>query len=418
MENTKSLGPSFTRLWLAAATSALGDGAFLASVPLLAAKLTHDPMLIGAVGATTVVPWFLFGLQAGALVDRWDRRKVMWRVDLARFLVVGLLAIGVFAGVVNIYLLIVAGFLLGVGQTFFDVSAQALIPAVVSRDPDALIRANGRMTLALNNGERLIGPPLGSTMFSVTRGLPFVFDSVSFLFSALVIRAVPGDFSSGETTRRRLRTEIAEGLRWLWGHRVLRALALTAAVNNLVYSATIWLVVLLAQRKLGLGDVGYGLLLSTEAVGGLIGGAVVKKINSLISVSTIRVAGMIIEGICIGALAFVSDPWMAGALIGSLGFCRCIIIVVTGTLRQRLVEPEMLGRVLSTSRMVSLAGMPFGGLLGGYLMREYNIGTPFALGGILLIVTAFISMPALSNHAIAKAENVPSLQEQEDKTEV
>jgi MFS family permease len=156
------LDRDFGKLWTAAAVSTLGDGITATAGPLLAATLTRDPLLIGVVGAASFAPWLLVGLVSGALVDRLDRRRVLWTVDLARAAVLAALAVAVLAGGASIPLLAGGAFLLGVGQTLFDSAAQASIPSLVGRAPDRLATANGRLLGAQTVSQHFVGPPAGA----------------------------------------------------------------------------------------------------------------------------------------------------------------------------------------------------------------------------------------------------------------
>jgi MFS family permease len=140
---------------------------YLAALPLLAATLTRDPLAVSVVTFAGWLPWPLFALPAGALVDRFDRRRVMWTVDATRALIIGLLTVAVVAGWASIPLLAVAGFLVGAGQSLAENAAQAMVVAVVGRDPRRLERANGRLVASLTVGQQLIGPPLGSAAFAL-----------------------------------------------------------------------------------------------------------------------------------------------------------------------------------------------------------------------------------------------------------
>ncbi|CAM5660804.1 Major facilitator superfamily (MFS) profile domain-containing protein OS=Streptomyces parvulus OX=146923 GN=Spa2297_33000 PE=4 SV=1 [Streptomyces parvulus] len=399
------LGSSFNKVWVATIASSLGDGVQMAALPLLAVHLTSDPLLICAVGAIGTLPWFLFGLPAGALVDRWDRRKVMLRADLVRIVVLALLAVAVLTDQASIGLLIVAGFALGCGDIFFDIAAQAVMPVVVSGER-ALIRANSRISAAQINGEQLTGPPLGGALFSLSQALPFVGNAISFLVSAVFVGSLKGDFGNAPTeepTRKNLRAEVAEGLRWLLRHRVLRALAGTAAIGNLVFTAKMALLVLLAKNQLGLGDIGYGLLLSSTAVGAFIGSFMSSSISKKIQVGSMRCVGMTVEGLAVVGLGLTGSPWVAGAMMATIGFSMSVQIVIVGALRQRLAPPEIRGRVMSASRLISLMGAPFGGILGGYLAAEFGLKAPFVMGGLLMVAVALVTLPALSNRSIQEA---------------
>ncbi|WP_369042611.1 MULTISPECIES: MFS transporter [unclassified Streptomyces] len=412
------LGSSFNKVWVAAIASSWGDGVQMAALPLLAIQLTTDPLLIGAVGAIGTLPWFLLGLPAGALVDRWDRRKVMLRADLVRFTILALLTLAVLTDHANITLLIAAGFALGCGDIFFDISAQAVLPVVVTGD-QALIRANSRISAAQINGEQLAGPPIGGVLFSLSHSLPFLGNALSFLISALCVNSLKGNFANPPTTQpttTSLRTEVAEGLRWLLKHRVLRTLAGTAAIGNLVFTAKMSLLVLLARNQLGLGDIGYGLLLSSTAVGAFIGSFLSAPISKKIQVGTMRCVGMSIEGLAVLGLGLTTSPWIAGAMMATIGFSMSVQIVIVGALRQRLAPTEIRGRVLSASRLISLMGAPFGGILAGYLASTTSLRTPFITGGLLMIIVALASLPALSNHAIQQATNETTPTEPTEET--
>ncbi|MBM7172039.1 MFS transporter [Streptomyces sp. G44] len=399
------LGSNFNKVWGAMIASSLGDGVQLAALPLLAVQLTSDPLLIGAVGAIGMLPWLLLGLPAGALVDRWDRRKVMLNSDLIRFGVLVLLTAAVMTDNATILLLIVAGFALGCGDIFFDISAQSVMPVVTSGD-QALMRANSRISAAQINGEQLAGPPLGGILFSFSRSLPFLGNALSFLISAFLVASLKGDFGNApaaEPARRSLRAEVAEGLRWLLKHRVLRTLAGTAAIGNLVFTAKMALLVLLARDQLGLGEIGYGLLLSSTAVGAFVGSFLASSIARKIQVGTMRCVGMTVEGLAIVGLGLTDNPWVAGAMMAVVGLSMSVQIVTVGSLRQRLAPAAIRGRVLSASRLISLLGAPFGGILGGYLASAISLRAPFILGGLLMVLVALASLPALSNRSIREA---------------
>lgn len=414
-ERRPKLGRAFNVIWTASVVSALGDGMRLAALPLLATQLTSDPVLLGAVGAAAQLPWFLLSLQAGALVDRWDRRRVMWRVDAVRCAVLLLLSSAIWSGHATVAWLVVAAFILGCGQVFFELSAQALIPAMVPDEPTALMRANGRMFSAQVNGEKLSGPPLGAALYSVGHAFPFFLDAVSFFVSSVLvgsIRRMAGTAAEKkpetgatptEAPRSRMRTEVWEGLRWLLGHRVLRALAYTAGLSNIVFSAKMVLLVLLAKDQLRIGNMGYGLLLSATAIGSILGSFGADWVGRHIGPGTMRCVGMVVEGLSVVGLGLAGNAWISGAMMAVTGCSMSIQNVVTGSLRQRIAPPAMLGRVLAASRLIAMLGAPVGALLGGWLGGATSIRLPFVLGGIFMILVALIAVPALNDRAVQSA---------------
>jgi MFS family permease len=406
------LGPVFTRLWAASGISNLGDGVYAAALPLLAATLTSDPLAVSAVTFAQWLPWLLFGLLSGALLDRWDRRRVMWTVDLARFVVVGGLAVAVLAGVASIPLLMVAGFLLGTGQTLVDTAAVALLPAIVSRRPGRLERANGRLQGTQMVTDGLAGPPIGGALFAVAPWAAFAVDALSFAAgSALIasIRPDPGAAAPAEA-RVPLRAAIAEGLSWLRRHRLLRSLALMVAVTNLMAMATQAILVLFATRVLGLGSVGYGLLLAGVALGGVAGSLLAARVSRWLGPGTMMVGGFALAGLALVTTGLVSSPFLAGALLAVEALIIIMFNIVAGSLRQQLTPDHLLGRVISAFRLLGFGVVPLGALLGGVLASTFGLRAPFVVAGVVITASALAFAPVVSNRAIAAARDaaVPS----------
>jgi hypothetical protein len=191
----KRLGLGYATLWTAASVSFVGDGIYYTALPLLAASLSRDPLVVAAVEVAGQLPWLLFALPSGAMVDRWDRRRVLWLADAHRSLVVAALAGAILAGWASIPLLGAAGFLLSIGGTLFNPAAMSIVPAIVSREPAQLERANGRLAAAQTVGEHFLGPPVGGVLFSLARSIPFLADAVSFAASSLLIASIRGRFA-------------------------------------------------------------------------------------------------------------------------------------------------------------------------------------------------------------------------------
>jgi MFS family permease len=308
------LGAGYHRLWGAAAISTAGDGMFLAALPLLAASLSRDPLRVSLVTFAGWLPWLLFGLISGALVDRWDRRRVMWRVDACRVVVVGVLGVAVLAGWATIPLLAAVGFLLGTGQTLFDNAAQSLIPALVTRASHRLERANSQLHGARTVGQNLVGPPAGGLLFALGTSVPFLVDAVSFAASSTLIASIQGRFGprrAAGAPRARLWVEIFEGLRWLFAHRLLRALAVMVGLLNLASMAGLAILVLFAQEELGLGSVGYGLLLTGHGVGGVLGALVATRLSRRLGTAALLVAAVLVRGVLSSSWASPPTPGSA-----------------------------------------------------------------------------------------------------------
>ena len=409
-------GSGFAKLWGATAVSNVGDGVYATALPLLAASLTRDPLLVSLVSFAEWLPWLLFGLLSGALLDRWDRRRVMWTVDAARFVIVGGLAVAVLMDQASIALLAAVGFLLGTGQTLVDTGAHSILPALVSRDALRLERANGRLVGTQVVTQELAGPPVGGLLFSLTAWVPFAVDAVSFAAGSALVASIRGHFGPApealgpDGRRTTLRSEIAEGLRWLAAHRVLRATAAMVAVVNLLAAGGWAVMVLFAQERLGLDAVGFGLLLSGSAVGGVLGSLVAARSVAVVGTARIIVGAMIVSALAFLAFGLSSDPRLAGVLMGVVGFMTVVFNVVVGALRQALTPDRLLGRVISAFRLFSYGSVPVGSLLGGVLARSFGLRAPFLVAGIVIPVVALLCLPAINTRTIAEARAAAGLE--------
>jgi MFS family permease len=385
------------------------------ALPLLAATLTRDPLLVSVVSFAEWLPWLLFGLLSGALLDRWDRRRVMWVVDAGRFAVVGGLGVAVLLDQAGIALLAAVGFLLGSGQTLVDTGAHSIVPALVSRDAQRLEQANGRLVGTQVVTQELAGPPVGGFLFSVATWAPFAVDALSFAAGSALVASIRGQFGPDpaelgpEGRRTTLRTEIAEGLRWLAAHRVLRATAAMVAVVNLLASGGSAVMVLFAQERLGLDAVGFGLLLSASAVGGVLGSLVAARSVRVVGTAQIIVGTMVLSGPALLFFGLSSEPWLAGVTFGLVGFLTVVFNVVMGALRQALTPDRLLGRVVSAFRLFGYGSVPVGSLLGGLLARSFGLPAPFVVAGVVVPVVALLCLPAINTRTIAEARSAAGL---------
>lgn len=388
-ESRAALGPSYWKLWAASITSNLGDGVTMAALPLLAVTLTSDARLIGGVAFAFALPWLLFALVAGALVDRLDRRRVMWVVDGVRAALVAVLAVTVATDTASIPLLYAVAFALGTAETLFDNAAQALLPAVV--EPEALELANGRQYAGEVVANSFAGPPLGAFLFSVAAAAPFWLDSATFAIAAAFIfsirtlrpNAPPAPASSA---RRSLRADIAEGVRWLRGHRLLRTLALLLGTLNFASNLVWGTFVLFAIDELGLSEQGYGVLLAATAVGAVLGGLAAARIVAWLGQAralTVAVGWMAVSSLLVG---LASEPFSVAALLAVNGVAVVVWNVITVSLRQAIVPAHLLGRVNSVYRTIGWGSIPLGALAGGFLARATNLRVPwFAAAGCALV---------------------------------
>lgn len=402
-----SLGHRYHRLFAASTISNLGDGIFVIALPLVAADLTRDPTSIAAVTFALRLPWLLFALVAGALVDRWDRRRVMWIADVVRAAIVAGLAVAVMTDQHSILMLYVLGFTLGVAETFFDNASQTIMPSLID-DPDDLPRANGRLFSAETITNNFVGPPLGGLLVAVAASVPFWIDAASFLAASALVASIPGSFRAARadegTPRGTLRSEIAEGVRWLRRHRLLRTLALLLGLMNLWFTAAFSILVLFAQDILDLGDVGFGILGTAMAFGSVLGGVVTSRLDERFGPGPLLLMGAFGTALSQLVIAPLSDPWLVGVVLAASGFFAVMWNVVTVSLRQTIIPDELLGRVNSVYRFLGWGGMPIGALVGGVLADQFGLRAPFYVGGAVLVLATLVAMPVLTTREVEAAK--------------
>lgn len=383
----RSLGPVFWRFWTGSAVSQIGDGIRVTALPLLAASITRDPLAVALVGAAVWAPWLMLGAVGGAVVDRVDRRKLMRNVQIARMFVMGVLVAAVLAEMVSIPILAGAALLIGAGEVLVDTALYSLVPRVVPED--RLETANGRLGAAELIGNDLAGPPIGAALFGILAWLPFAADAVSFGVSGGVLQSVRGDFRarSDQSTSTSIWADAKEGLRWLFRHRVLRTIAISVGAINL--AAGFWaILVLWALEVLGLNEVGFGLLVSATAVGGVIGSFLGPWVSRRMGRSRGMVWALVIAGLGSVGMGLTTDPLVAGALMAVEGLTVGIFNVIGRTLRQALTPDRLLGRVTSGFRMLGYGMGAVGGLVAGWAAGILGLRAPFVLGGILMTVAA------------------------------
>ncbi|MEU6215990.1 MFS transporter [Streptomyces sp. NPDC047022] len=383
----------FGRLWTAAVVSRFGDALRTAALPLLAVRLTDDPLVIAFVTACGYVPWLLFGLLGGAVADRLDQRRAMWAVDTVRGLLVAAFALAVALGYASIPLLLVLAFSLTTLQTLFDNASTALLPSLVDRE--TLGSANARLMTGQQFAGGLLAGPFVPLLLAAGAFMPFAADAGTYLLAAALVASLRLRPSGREPRAAggTLRAEIAEGLRVLWCDRVLRAVCAATLLCNIGMGGLIATLVLHVTRWLHAGTEGYAAAMTAYSAGGLAGGFAAQRIarrtgraRALLVAGTIQTASLLLIGT-------VRHPWalLAGMLLlGSMGMVWNVNQV---TLMQQRSPESMTGRVASAFRTASTAGAPLGAVLGGAAARTYGLNGPALLAAALfgLAVTWLIS---------------------------
>jgi MFS family permease len=389
------LGAGFNRLWTATVVSNTGDGVMAVALPLLAETLTRQPLLFAGVTVANRLPWLLFSLHAGAIADRVDRRRLMATVNALRALLVVALAAAVVTDVASIWLLYVIGFGLGVAETLFDNASQAFLPAIVERDD--LERANGRLMAGEIVTNQFLGPPLGGFLFGLGAAVPIVLDAGTFAISAGLIASLGGLVATRrpdrDPARRRMRTEIAEGLRWLRDHRLLRGLAVLLGAMNFTSTMLFAVFPLYAvgeESALGLGGFGFGVLLTTTAIGSTIGSLLSPRLVTRFGRGPMLWSTLVASVAVPLVIAATSNALVVGAAFAVFGLAVVLWNVITVSLRQTIIPDRLLGRVNSVYRFLGWGSMPLGSLAGGAAAALWGVRTTFVLSGLLMAVPILV----------------------------
>jgi MFS family permease len=395
---------AYWKLWAASAGSNLADGIFWIALPLLAITLTDSPALVAGVTIASRLPWLLFALVAGALADRLDRRRTMILVDLFRAGLLGGLAIATALGVASLPLLYVVAFALGVAETLFDTSAQSIMPNLV--EGDQLSRANGRLYAVELTMNQFVGPPLGGFLAAIGIAAAFGTGAVAYLLAAGALLTIPGAFRPvREGPPTRIHEDIAEGLRYLLGHRLLRVLAIMVGIGNLANTAAFSVFVLyaVAPGPLGLDEVGFGLMITALAVGSVIGSFIVEPLErrlgraNLLAISMLGFSATLFAPVLTTNVPLIFVIWLFSGAIGIAWN------VLTVSLRQRIVPDALLGRVNATYRLLAWGTMPLGAFLGGIVGEAFGLVAVFVVFGVLQALLVFGRL-VVTDEAIRAAE--------------
>ncbi|WP_052852446.1 MFS transporter [Streptomyces avicenniae] len=418
------LGSRFLRLWTAVTFANLGQGASAIAFPWLATTLTDNALAIALVGAAVRLPWLLFSLPAGALADRLDRRRIMLAMSAARVVVLGTVALLVALDVMSLPLLYVCALVLGFAEVLFDNTSQVLLPSLVDRD--RLAAANGRLMAGQIVTEDFFARPVGGFLLGLALAAPFAFDALTAAVAGVLLLTLRGTFRAAapavpaQTTvpsavpaqtgqdaqptapappvvRRRMRADIAEGVRWLWRHPLLRPLALSLAVLNVAGQGIMATYVLYAQEVLDLGAFGFAVLTSVGGVGGLLGGLLAARVTRRIGTARSLFCLLAIDTVAYTTAVLSSDAYLVGAAMAVTGFGIVMWNVVTVSLRQTLIPDHLLGRVNSVYRLLGWGSMPLGmAAVGGLVVavealagREAGLRTPYV---VALVCIAGLSL--------------------------
>ncbi|WP_129787976.1 MFS transporter [Promicromonospora panici] len=381
----RRLGRPFRWLVSASWTSNIGDGIALAAGPLLVASQTDSAFLVALAAMLQRLPWLVFGLWAGALADRLDRRVVVMAANTIRAVVIAVLCVFIATGTVSIGMVLTAMFLYGVAEVFADTTQQTLLPTLV---PSAdLGTGNQRLQAGFLTANMLVGPPLGAFLFAAGMVWPFAAQVVCVALAVMLVSRIAAPPGTSFTTVRdadsHIRKDIAEGLRWVWQHPPVRTLSVVILVFNITWAAPWGVLVKYSLDHLHMSEVGYGLLTTASAVGGIVGIFVYGWLERHVNLATLIRVCLTLEVLTHGAFALTTTGWVAIAIMFEFGVYAFVWGTVSTTVRQRAVPKEFQGRVASINMICVFGGLVLGQGIGGVIAENWGLVAPwwFACAG-------------------------------------
>ncbi|HZG04684.1 MAG TPA: MFS transporter [Streptomyces sp.] len=371
----------------------LADGVTKVALPLLATQLTQSPAQVSGVGLTLTLPWLLTALHVGVLVDRFDRRRLLWVANLVRLAAIAALLATTITGTTSLPVLYLGGLALGVAEVIALTSAAALVPTAVA--PGGLERANAWVAGAETVCNEFCGPFVGGILVAAGASVALGTTGAAYVAGMVVLALLVGRFAprpDGDGPTGTVNQRIAEGLRFLWHQRLLRMMALALTVLCACWGAWLALMPLVATSLMGLDARQYGMLLSALGAGGLVGALTVSLINRLLGRRWAMFADLLGTAAMVAAPVLTTNLWLvaAGAFVGGMG--GVLWTVNSRTISQRLVATELMGRYNAAARLFSWGAMPLGAGLVGVLAEWFGLRAAFAVFAVatLLVIVPFL----------------------------
>ncbi|GAA4718294.1 MFS transporter [Pedococcus ginsenosidimutans] len=390
----------------------LGDGIALAAGPLLVASLTRDPTLIAAAAMVQNLPTLLLGLYAGAVADRVDRRRLVLAANLVRVVVLAVLVATIATGTVSIVLLLVTLFAVGVAELFADTGWRAVLPMIVPKADLGI--GNARQMAGFLVANQFVGPAVGATLFALGSAVPFGVQASALLLAAALFAKVrlPREHTPTRPEQH-IGHDILDGLRWIAGNAPIRTLTLVIFIFNITWGAPWGVLVYWAQERLGVGALGFGLLTTCSAVGGVTSVLLYDRLEARVPLARLMKACLTLEVLTHLALALTTVPWVAMVIMVVFGGYAFVWGSLSSAVRQRATPNEFQGRVGSVYWLGLIVGLLVGQLLGGLIARHFGAAAPFwfAFVGAGVTLLAVWRQLDLISHAESPEEHIEGASE-------
>ncbi|SDD08285.1 Predicted arabinose efflux permease, MFS family [Paenibacillus sp. CF095] len=411
---------NYTKLFGAFSLTFLGDGLTLAAVPWLISTLTSDTLYASVTMTALRLPWLLFSLPVGVLIDRYSRKHMLIGAGFTRMILLLVLTLCIWGGWVSIPILALFMFGIGLSRVVFDSTVQTVIPQLV--DESKLEKANGQFTAGQLITSDILGVALGGFIITLHIVFPFAIDAVTAVIALLFLISLKGNFYPGdtETTKKEVRPmknwkrEMWSGIQYVYHDRFLRGLAILSVTITLMYSIILATQIFFVRDVLQLDAFAFGILISIATIGSIVGSQAVAYMRKKWSTKQLIISSILCMGIIYGVVGLTTNAYM----VGGLYFCAAFFIIVYNVTRssilQRSVPNEMLGRVGSVFRFLSFGISAIGTLLGGLLVRVsgttfdrvFSLQIPYLLLSLIYILSGLIFAMKMKNHSESQQRNI------------
>lgn len=401
-----SLGIGFNRLWAASLSGNLADGLLRTAAPLLAVSLTTDPVLISLLGAIVMLPWLFFAIPIGGIVDRVDRRKAIAISNAARFLVAAGVAVIVSMDAMTIELLFLGAFIIGICEVVADTAAQAMVPQIL--DKSQYESGNSRLQMSETVVSQFVGAPASGFLYAAAIFLPFAATALGFIAAAVLVLMIPINYQrdlaqASAKSDEKFLTSLSFGLRYLYQDKKLFRLVLTTTAIGFAYSASSAVVALFMIEDLGLAPAYFGLVLTVQGVGALLGAATTTFWTKRFSRSNVLAITILLTSINVSVTGLSSNIFMFAAITSITGYLISIWNILLMSTYQDLIPNELFGRIHGARRTLVWGMMPLGSILGGFIAR-IDLAAPFLVGGIGATLVALLNYRFI--RTLAKAPEI------------
>jgi len=402
------LGPAFANLFTASLASNLGDGIARTAMPLLAARLTDDPLLISGIAAMALLPWLLCAIPAGILIDRIDRRRALALADAVRALLAIALCVLAATNGLTIWWLYIVIFIYGAFETVYDGATRAVVPSIVARID--LSRANSRIEAGELVVQNFVAGPLTSLLFAVSVLIPLGVNALAFGVAAVLALLLPRIASGRQHAALQDAPQVAwyrqfvDGYRFIVKSRMLVTLWLVSTVGGLAFSFATASAVLFLLGPLGLPEAFFGVFMLSGAVGGIVGSVATTPLKNRLGAGRAMALMLLLSGSTLILMGVWPNVWVVGAAFAISSGAITIWNILVMSLRQSIIPGYLLGRVHGTWRTLLWGAMPLGSLLGG-LVGRIDLALPFIIGGVVASVLAVVFFRFITS--LPNPEDVP-----------